>query len=221
MSSAPTLPLVPPPGQPPCWRIALADDHAIVRVGYRRLLELEADLLVVAEYADADAAAHDLPTRCGTARVDLLILDLSMPGRSGLDLLKQLGKELPELRVLVVSMHDSAAMQAQCLRAGACGFVSKSGAPHEVVRAVRAVLGGQRSRPAAPRGPGAPHEQLTARELEVLQQLISGLSIETIARRMGVSDKTVSNYQTLVRQKLDVGNSVELLHYAQRHALLP
>ncbi|MBK6852425.1 MAG: response regulator transcription factor [Burkholderiales bacterium] len=206
---------------PARWRIALADDHAIVRVGYRRLLELEPDLQVVAEYASADAAAHDLPTHQGANRIDLLILDLSMPGRSGLELLKQLGDDLPDLHVLVVSMHDSPAMQSQCLRAGAAGFVSKAGEPEAVVRAVRAVQSGLRtlhpqtsssSRP-------APHEQLTVRELEVLQHLISGASVDAIAQRMGVSEKTVSNYQTLVRQKLDVTNSVELLHYAQKHGL--
>ncbi len=206
---------------PARWRIALADDHAIVRVGYRRLLELEPDLQVVAEYANADAAAHDLPTRQGAERVDLLILDLSMPGRSGVDLLKQLGEDLPDLHVLVVSMHDSPAMQAQCLRAGAAGFVSKAGEPEAVVRAVRAVQSGLRTLhpPTTSRSRAAPHEQLTAREFEVLQHLISGAGVDTIAQRMGVSEKTVSNYQTLVRQKLDVANSVELLHYAQQHGL--
>jgi DNA-binding NarL/FixJ family response regulator len=205
------------------WRIALADDHAIVRVGYRRLLELEPDLQVVAEYGDADKAQSDLLARHGEAAVDLLILDLSMPGRSGLDLLKALTDTLPGLAVLVVSMHDSATMQAQCRRAGAAGFVSKAADPATVVQAVREIQAGHHQLPAAvaPRGPAAPHEQLTARELEVLQHLVAGLSVDTIARHMGLSDKTISNYQTLVRQKLAVSNSVELLHYAQRHGLMP
>ncbi|MEY2687270.1 MAG: hypothetical protein RL375_1468 [Pseudomonadota bacterium] len=203
------------------WRIALADDHAIVRVGYRRLLELEPDLQVVAEYANAEVAAADLLSRVGAERVDLLILDLSMPGRSGVDLLKQLKEDMPDLHVLIVSMHDSPAMQAQCLRSGAAGFVSKAGEPEAVVRAVRAVQSGLRTMhpPTSSRARRPPHEQLTARELEVLQHLISGASVDTIAQRMGVSEKTVSNYQTLVRQKLDVNNSVELLHYAQQHGL--
>jgi DNA-binding NarL/FixJ family response regulator len=205
------------------WRIALADDHAIVRVGYRRLLELEPDLQVVAEYGDADQAQSDLLARHGAAAVDLLILDLSMPGRSGLDLLKALTDALPGLAVLVVSMHDSATMQAQCRRAGAAGFASKAGDPAAVVGAVREIQAGGHQLPAALpiRGPAALHEQLTARELEVLQQLVAGLSVDAIARQMGLSDKTVSNYQTLVRQKLAVSNSVELLHYAQRHGLMP
>ena len=208
---------------PARWRIALADDHAIVRVGYKRLLELEPDLQVVAEYASADAAAHDLPARPWAERVDLLILDLSMPGRSGLDLLKHLAESLPDLHVLVVSMHDSPAMQSQCLRAGASGFVSKADEPEAVVRAVRAVQSGLRTLhpPITSSARTAPHEHLTVRELEVLQHLVSGASVDTIAQRMGVSEKTVSNYQTLVRQKLEVTNSVELLHYAQQHGLVP
>jgi DNA-binding NarL/FixJ family response regulator len=206
------------------WRIALADDHAIVRVGYRRLLELEPDLSVSAEYGDADTALTDLlARRGGDLAVDLLILDLSMPGRSGLDLLKALADQLPGLPVLVVSMHDSQAMQAQCRRAGAVGFVSKAADPDGVVRAVREIQAGRHWLPTAPpaRGPAAPHEQLTARELEVLQHLLAGLGVEAIASRMGLSDKTVSNYQTLVRQKLAANNSVELMHYAQRHGLMP
>ncbi|MEY8879584.1 MAG: response regulator transcription factor, partial [Leptothrix sp. (in: b-proteobacteria)] len=125
------------------WRIALADDHAIVRVGFRRLLELEPDLAVVAEYADADAAQADL---CGAAprALDLLTLDLSMPGRSGIDLLRTLRQRRPELAVLVVSMHDSAAMRSQCQAAGASGFVPKSDEPDAVVQAVRRLLAGAR-----------------------------------------------------------------------------
>jgi DNA-binding NarL/FixJ family response regulator len=215
----------PVPAAPPAastnWRIALADDHAIVRVGYRRLIELEPDLRVVAEYGDADSAWRDLRTRQLHEPVDLLILDLSMPGRSGLELLRQLGDDLPGLRVLVVSMHDAPAMQAQCLRAGAAGFVSKAVEPEAVLRALRAIQAGLRSLPERPTRAAAPHEQLTAREIEVLQQLVAGAGIEAIARQLGVSEKTVSNYQTLIRQKLGVANSVELLHYAQRHGLMP
>jgi DNA-binding NarL/FixJ family response regulator len=211
----------PPAAAARPWRIALADDHAIVRMGYRRLIELEADLQVLAEYGDAEAAWTDLIARRGSeAAPDLLILDLSMPGRSGLDLLKDLATELPDLRVLVVSMHDSPAMQTQCLRAGARAFVSKASDPQAVIEAVQALRAGDRQRSPS-RAARAPHEMLTVREFEVLQHLVAGLSVEAIARRMGLSEKTVSNYQTLVRQKLDVGNSVELLHYAQRHGLMP
>jgi DNA-binding NarL/FixJ family response regulator len=127
------------------------------------------------------------------------------------------------LQVLVVSMHDSAAMQSQCQRAGAAGFVSKAVDPLAVLRAVRAIQAGLRPQSSGPRPPGrrAPHEQLTAREFAVMQLLVTGASVEAIARQLEVSDKTVSNYQTLIRQKLGVNNTVDLLHYAQRHGIVP
>ena len=106
-------------------RVALADDHAVVRAGYRRLLELETDIAVVAEYDNAETAYSAL-TATEAGAIDLLILDLSMPGRSGLELLRRLALRRPELRVLIFTMHDSPAMVDQCLRAGAIGFVTKT-----------------------------------------------------------------------------------------------
>ena len=204
-------------------RVALADDHAVVRTGYRRLLELEPDVAVVAEFGDADAA-YDALTQAGPGAIDLLILDLSMPGRSGLDLLRRLSIRLPALRVLVFSMHDSAAMIGQCLGAGAAGFVSKSSAPEELVDAVRRVAAGERVAPSAqaatPPGPyRPPHLLLSPREFDVLHHLLAGHGVEAIAKRLRLSEKTIANYQTQVRQKLGVANSVELLRYAREHRL--
>lgn len=206
-------------------RIGLADDHAVVRAGYRRLLELEPDLAVVAEYPDADAAYGALTT--GGAHLDLLVLDLSMPGRSGLELLRRLGQRLPELRVLVFTMHDGAAMVAQCLRAGAAGFVTKNSAPELLVDAVRRAARGEVVLSPdvamhAPGGSGAepPHAQLSSREFDILQQLVAGRGVDEIAQGLRLSAKTVSNYQTQIRQKLGVGGAVELLRYAREHGLL-
>jgi DNA-binding NarL/FixJ family response regulator len=205
-------------------RVALADDHAVVRMGYRRLLELEADIDVVAEYADAGAAYEALGGPAGGG-IDLIVLDLSMPGRSGLDLLHRLKIRLPALRVLVFSMHDSTAMVAQCMAAGAAGFVSKSSEPQQLIDAVRKVAGGER---VAPRGSGdaaeggyrPPHLQLSAREFDVLHHLVAGLGVEAIAQRLHLSEKTVANYQTQVRQKLGVASGIELLRYAREHRLI-
>lgn len=223
------------PGQPTpaggdTVAVMLVDDHAVVRTGYRRLLELEPDMRVVAECPDADAAydllLHHPPSAGALARV--MVLDLSMPGRSGLELLRRVTLRWPALRVLVFTMHDSPAMLGQCLRAGAAGFVTKSSPPEELVAAVRAVAAGRQVVSAdmqallpAPGQPDAPpHERLSAREFDVLRHLLAGLELEEIARRLCVSPKTVANQQSLIRQKLGVGNAVELLRYAQAHGLL-
>lgn len=207
-------------------RVALADDHAVVRAGYRRLLELEPDIAIVAEYGDADAAYGGLTADEGG--VDLLVLDLSMPGRSGLEVLRRLAQRLPELPVLVFTMHDSAAMVSQCLKAGAAGFVTKSSSPQVLVDAVRAAVRGERvlspdiARHAPGRGDDAPpHAELSSREFDILQQLLAGRGVEEIAQMLRLSAKTVSNYQTQIRQKLGVGTAVELLRYGREHGLLP
>jgi DNA-binding NarL/FixJ family response regulator len=209
-------------------RVMLVDDHAVVRAGYCRLLELEPDFRVVAECADGDAALAALATllRQSPPAVDVMVLDLSMPGRSGLDLLRRCTLRWPALRVLVFSMHDNPAMVMQALRAGAAGFVTKSSAPELLVAALRRVAAGEGAVLSpdiahAARAPSAqaPHEALSPREFEVLQGLVAGQGIDDIANRLHLSAKTVSNYQTLIRQKLGVATAVELLRYAQQHRL--
>lgn len=206
--------------------VALVDDHAVVRAGYRRLLELEPDMAVVAEFADADAAYGALTGPAGD-EVDLLVLDLSMPGRSGLELLRRLAQRRPGLPVLVFTMHDGAAMLDQCLRAGAAGFVTKSSAPEVLIGAVRRAARGEPALSpdvaalvAAQAQGGPPHRHLSPREFDILQQLCAGHRVEDIAQALRLSAKTVANYQTQIRQKLGVGRAVELLRYAREHGLL-
>lgn len=208
-------------------RVALADDHAVVRAGYRRLLELEPDMAVVAEYGDADAAYSGL---CNGGRFEdqpeLLVLDLSMPGRSGLELLRRLTLRRPELPVLIFTMHESAAMLDQCLRAGAAGFVTKSSAPEVLVDAVRRAARGERALSpdmlalqAAQGAGGPPHARLSSREFDILTQLLAGQSVDEIAQTLRLSVKTVANYQTRIRQTLGVATAVELLRYGREHGL--
>ncbi len=201
-------------------RVMLVDDHTIVRMGFKMLLEASgADIEVVAEAASGDEALPLLER----VRHDLLVLDLSMPGRSGLELLRSIVRAGLPLQVLVVSMHDSAALVTQCLQAGARGFVSKSADPQALIDALRRVLRGELVLPPGHGEPALrpPHHDLTARELEVLRRLLTGMPFDEIAGQLGVSEKTISNHQTQIRQKLGVGNAVELLHYARSHGLMP
>ena len=206
-------------------RVMLVDDHAVVRAGYRRLLADEPDLRVVAEHADADAA-HAALLALPPGTVELLVLDLSMPGRSGMDLLRQVRQRWPALPVLVFSMHDSPALVAQALQAGAAGYVTKSSEPAALVAALRRVargetgvlspdIAGEGASPAAL----APQPLLSAREFEVLRGLVEGLTLDQIAERLHLSGKTVSNYQTQIRQRLGVATALDLLRYAQAHSL--
>jgi DNA-binding NarL/FixJ family response regulator len=132
----------------------------------------------------------------------------------------------PALKVLVFTMHDSAATVAQCLRAGAAGFVTKSSAPEELISAVHRAWRGELAlspdvaQAAQQAAEPAPHLQLSTREFDVLQALLRGASVEEISLQLRLSPKTVANYQTLVRQKLGVANAVELLRYAREHGLV-
>lgn len=204
--------------------VMLVDDHAVVRAGYRRLIELEPGLAVVAEAADADQALALL------ARLDPLpavaVVDLSMPGRSGLDLLRRIALRWPAVQTLVFSMHDGPALVTQALEAGAAGFVTKRSAPEVLVEALRRVAAGERpvlspELAQAPRQPQArpPHEALSAREFQVLHGLLAGRSVEQIAQDLRLSAKTVANHQTAIRQKLGLATAVELVRYAQQHRL--
>lgn len=214
---------MPPP--PTVLRVMLVDDHAVVRAGYRRLLEDEPDLQVVGEHGDADSAYAALG-RLPQCSADLLVLDLSMPGRSGLDMLRRARLRWPMLRVLVFSMHDSPAMVAQALQAGADGFVTKSSDPAVLVQALRRVAQGETGVLSpdianAPAQPAAlpPHRVLSPREFDVLRGLVDGCTLEQIAERLHLSTKTVSNLQSQIRQRLGVATAVDLLRYAQEHRL--
>ncbi|WP_088279753.1 response regulator transcription factor [Ideonella sp. A 288] len=209
-------------------RVMLVDDHAVVRTGYQRLLELAGDMVVVAEHADADAAYAALARSApGEPGVDVVVLDLSMPGRSGLDLLRRAVQRWPQVRWLVFTMHDSPAMVGQALRAGADGFVTKGSEPDELVRCLRRVAAGERRVLSADvagaiREPAAelPHLALSPREFDVLRLLVQGCALPEIATRLHLSPKTVSNLQTQIRARLGVTTAVELLRYAHQHRLI-
>ena len=203
-------------------RIAIADDHAVVRTGYRRLLELDGRMRVVAEFADGESAYQWL---CAND-ADVLILDLTMPGRGGLATLQRLRQRLPELRVLVFTMHESAELAGQTLRIGAAGYITKSSAPESLVVAVHELAAG--GRPVSPEvasalddaEAGALHAALSPREFEIFLLLARGDSVEAIASARCLSAKTVANYQTSIRQKTGLGSSLEMYRYAATHGLV-
>ena len=209
-------------GMPPL-RVGLLDDHAVVRGGYRRLIELEDDLVVACEFSDAESAYAALANEDDCA-LDVLVLDLSLPGQSGLDLLRRLSLRRPALRILVFTMHDAPATVEHCLRAGAAGFVTKISAPEVLLEALRLVACGELALSSdvarARHAPGqALHAVLSVREFSILQYLVAGQGVEQIARAVHLSVKTVANYQTEIRRKLGVRNAVELLRYVREHGI--
>lgn len=205
-------------------RVALADDHAVVRTGYRRLLELEPNVSVVAEFADGETAY----TWLSANHADILILDLSMPGRGGLETLRRLKARVPALKILVFSMHDAPAMVSQAMQAGADGYLTKSTAPEALITAVLELgSGGQPLSAEAARALGeagndsrALHQVLSPREFQIFTMLAQGLAVDEIATRLCVSAKTVANYQTTIRQKTGLNNALEMFRYARTHALI-
>jgi DNA-binding NarL/FixJ family response regulator len=209
----------------PPVRVVLVDDHTLVRAGQARLLALEPDLIVVGEYSSADAAYAAL--QAGEAVPEVMVLDLSMPGRSGFDLMRRVALRWPRIAVLICTMHDSPAMLAQALAAGARGFVTKASDPALLAEAIRRLARGETRvlSPDMATAPGhaaaqAPHEALSVREFEVLLLLANGETVETIAQTLHLSTKRVANVQTLIRTKLGLGSAVDLLRYAREHRLV-
>jgi len=203
-------------------RIGLVDDHAVVRAGYRRLIELEDELAVAAEFTDAESA-YAAVTRPGAEALDVLVVDLSLPGVGGLELLRRLALRPGSPRVLVFSMHDGPATVRQCLAAGAAGFVTKSSAPEVLVAALHELARGGRyvsADVAAALAQAAPaHAALSVREFDILRHLVAGRGVDDIARTLHLSAKTVANYQTEIRRKLGAHTAVELLRYAADHGV--
>ncbi|NYE28735.1 DNA-binding NarL/FixJ family response regulator [Rhodanobacter sp. K2T2] len=206
----------------PALRVVLADDHAVVRAGYRRLLELEPGLRVVAEFADGESAYLWLSEQ----PADVLILDLSMPGQGGLATLQRLHQRVPRLRVLIFTMHDSPVLAAQLLKAGASGYLTKSSPPESLIDAVHQVAAGEQVlsvdiAQAMRKGESdLPHQQLSPREFDVFLLLAQGIAVEQIASQRCLSVKTAANYQTIVRHKLGLNSALEMYRYAQTCGLL-
>jgi len=195
------------------------DDHAVVREGYRRLLERSGNIAVVGEAADANAALalfRDL-------RPQIIIMDITLPGMSGIDALRRMVSLEPQVRVLMFSMHEEAIFARRALQAGAFGYVTKASAPTVLVEAVQAVAADKKYlSPALAQDLALRHvaddeagHGLTAREFEILRRLAQGESIKDMARSLGLSPKTVANHQSAIKHKLGAATSIQLLRKAE------
>lgn len=207
-------------------RILIADDHAIVRRGLQEILIRELSDVVCGEAENADQLLAAVESHAW----DLVILDVTMPGRSGVDVLHDLQRTRPKLPVLVLSMHPEDQYGKRVLKAGASGYMNKESAPEELIRAVRKVLAGGRyvSAELAERlaldlskdSARPPHEALSDREFEVLRMLASGKAVGQIAEDLHLGVTTISTYRARILEKLNMTTTAELMHYALRNRLV-
>ena len=202
-------------------RVLIADDHKIVRDGLKRILAATSDVQVVAEAASGEEALAAVKVQ----HFDVAMLDMSMPGLSGLDLVKRLRIERPKLRILVLSMHAEQQYAARVLKAGAAGYLNKDSAAELLVSAIRKIAAGGMHIPEAAAagliaGDKPPHEALSDREFEVLRLLVGGLAPTDIAERLHLSVKTVSTHKTRILEKLNLGSTAELVRYALEQKLV-
>jgi two-component system invasion response regulator UvrY len=207
-------------------KVLIADDHTVVRQGLKQILSEDPQLSVVGEAVDGNEVLKALET----LKVDALVLDITMPGRNGLDVLKEVKRKWPALPVLVLSMHPEDQFAIRILRAGAAGYITKESAPEELVGALRKVcsggkyvspqlaeklavfIGDQTTRP--------PHEKLSDREFEVLRMLALGKTVTEVAEELLLSVKTVSTYRSRVLEKMKMTSNADLTRYALQNELI-
>ncbi|WP_151636397.1 response regulator [Noviherbaspirillum aerium] len=208
-------------------RIIIADDHAIVREGLKQILADSADMVVSGD-AENGADAIKLARK---DEADVLLLDISMPDRSGIEVLKQIKKEVPKLAVLMLSMHREDQYAIRSLKAGAAGYLNKQSAPAELVDAIRQVACGRKYISAALAQELAnqvgdenravpPHETLSDREYQTLIMIASGKTVSDIAGELSLSVKTISMYRSRLLQKMKLRHNAELTHYAIKNQLV-
>ncbi len=205
-------------------RALVADDHRLVRRGIREILSMAEDIVVVGECASGDELLASLPELAP----DIVVLDMAMPGLSGTELIGQLTRRFPDLAILVLSMHNEGQFVAQALREGARGYVTKDADAEILLQAVRTVAKkGRYIDPSlveaivfAPAGPDLePDSKLTEREIQVLQRVVTGQSLNAIAASLHLSPKTISSHKMRIMQKLGVTNNADLVRYAMRAGL--
>lgn len=210
-------------------RVLIVDDHAILRAGLRHILADQADIEVAGEAGNGAEALAQLRA----TQWDAMVLDMSMPGRSGIELIRQIHQEWPRLPILILSMHREDVYAVRALKAGASGYLCKDNAEDQLVAALRKIAaGGLYITPTVQeklaldalhgeRGQAPPHTRLSDREYQIFQLLCSGQGVTEIAHLLNLSVKTVSTHKTHVHEKLACANVADLIRYAIRHKLLP
>jgi two-component system, NarL family, invasion response regulator UvrY len=207
-------------------KILIADDHAIIRRGLCHIVAGEPDMDVVGEAENAQQTLDFISRQ----HFDVVVLDINMPGRSGLDVLKEIKQERPNLPILVLSVHSEEQYGVRVLKAGAAGYLNKESAPEQLVKAIRKVYRGGKyvSESLAEKlvlelgsdGDQPPHKNLSDREYEVMRLIASGKAVSEIAGLLSLSVKTVSTYRARLLQKMNMKNNAELTHYVIQNQLL-
>lgn len=207
-------------------KVLIADDHEVVRQGVRQILTEEFEKVTFGEAVNA----ADLLEKVRKHKWDLVLLDISMPRRSGLEALVELKKERPKLPVLVLSMFSEREYALRALRAGATGYLTKQGLGHELVQAVKKALAGGRyisptlaellAADLGKQGTGLPHEKLSDREYEVMKLIAAAKSVKEIASELSLGEKTVFTYRARLLEKLELKSDVEVARYALQHGLV-
>jgi DNA-binding NarL/FixJ family response regulator len=207
-------------------RVVIADDHAIVRDGLKQVLAAVGDLTVIAEAKNGGEVMQCVREHA----FDVLLLDMSMPGRSGIELIKQVHQEKPKLRILVLSMHEEEQYAVRALKAGAAGYLTKESASEQLIAAIRKVAAGgayitsavaeQFALGAMANSSGPLHAALSDREYQVFEMLVAGKSVTEVADRLNLSVKTVSTHKARIMQKMNMTNPAELIRYAINHRLV-
>jgi two-component system invasion response regulator UvrY len=207
-------------------KVLVADDHSVVRRGLRQILTETPDILVAGEAS----TVQEVRQLVRDQRWDVIVLDLNMPGGSGIELLEELRKQSPGLRVLVLTMYPEEQYAIRAIRAGAAGFLTKESAPERLIDAVRKIAGGGRYVSAelaetlaslvAGEAQGVPHERLSNREFEIFKLLASGQTVSQAAEQLALSVKTVSTHRTRILKKMEMKTNAELTHYGMKNRLV-
>lgn len=205
-------------------RIQLVDDHAVVRAGFRRLLEDENDIKVVVESNCGEVAIRDYETY----KPDIIIMDLAMPGIGGLTALRRIKAKYPDARILALSFHDNPTILSKVMQAGAMGYLTKGSKPALLIEAVKQLMQGNTYiEPAIAKKASAERcnektqlSHLTIRELEIFMMLAGGMSVADIAQTLYISPNTVGNHQNSIMRKLNIRNKAELVQLAMRESII-